>query len=91
MHREGNSKGPCNFGFSACACCGRGAVFAICCVTPAALTRAASKDKMFHIVEGANHMSLYDVSKYVDEAVSVLVPFFQKSLSVQPEPAMTSA
>lgn len=40
---------------------------------------------------GANHMSLYDVPKYLDEAVSVLVPFFQKSLSVQPEPAMTSA
>ena len=40
---------------------------------------------------GANHMSLYDVPKYLDEAVSVLVPFFQKSLSVQPAPAMTSA
>lgn len=42
--------------------------------------RAASKDKKFHVVEGANHMSLYDVPKYVDEAVSVLVPFFKKNL-----------
>ena len=37
---------------------------------------AASTDKQFHVVEGANHMSLYDVPKYVDEAVSVLAPFF---------------
>lgn len=42
--------------------------------------RAASKDKSFHVVEGANHMSLYDVPKYVDEAVSVLSPFFQRTL-----------
>ncbi|MEC3768852.1 alpha/beta hydrolase [Cupriavidus sp. SS-3] len=44
------------------------------------LARAASKDKHMHIVEGANHMSLYDVPKYVDEAVSVLTPFFQRTL-----------
>ena len=42
--------------------------------------RAASKDKKFHIVEGANHMSLYDVPKYVDEALSVLAPFFKSNL-----------
>lgn len=30
-----------------------------------------------HVVEGANHMSLYDVPKYVDEAVSVRAPFFK--------------
>ncbi len=42
--------------------------------------RAASQDKQFHIVDGANHMSLYDVPKYVDEAVSVLAPFFQSRL-----------
>lgn len=42
--------------------------------------RAASKKKNFHVVEGANHMSLYDVPKYVDEAVSVLAPFFQANL-----------
>ncbi|KIC94244.1 alpha/beta hydrolase [Flavihumibacter solisilvae] len=42
--------------------------------------RVASNDKDFHIVEGANHMSLYDVTKYVDEAVSVLADFFNKNL-----------
>lgn len=42
--------------------------------------RAASTDKHLHVVEGANHMSLYDVPKYVDEAVSVLAPFFASKL-----------
>nr|WP_295869516.1 alpha/beta hydrolase [uncultured Chitinophaga sp.] len=42
--------------------------------------RVASKDKNFHIVEGANHMSLYDVPQYVEEAVAVLVAFFKKNL-----------
>ena len=42
--------------------------------------RAASANKQFHVVEGANHMQLYDVPKYVDEAVSVLVPFFKSNL-----------
>ncbi|QEN85641.1 alpha/beta hydrolase [Labrys sp. KNU-23] len=42
--------------------------------------RAASVDKSFHIVEGANHMDLYDREKFVDEAISVLVPFFQSKL-----------
>jgi len=43
-------------------------------------SRAASKDKKFHVVEGSNHMQLYDVPKYVDEAVSVLAPFFKSKL-----------
>lgn len=43
--------------------------------------RAASKDKAFHVVEGANHMDLYDGQKFVDEAVSVLAPFFKAKLS----------
>ncbi len=43
--------------------------------------RVASKDKKFHLVEGANHMSLYDVPKYVNEAVSVLAPFFKQHLA----------
>lgn len=43
--------------------------------------RAASKDKSFHIVEGANHMDLYDGQKFVDEAVSVLAPFFRQKLN----------
>jgi len=42
--------------------------------------RAASTNKKFHVVEGANHMQLYDVPKYVDEAVSVLAPFFKANL-----------
>ncbi len=44
------------------------------------LARAASRDKQMHVVDGANHMSLYDVPKYVDEAVSALAPFFQRVL-----------
>ncbi|MGE0283665.1 MAG: alpha/beta hydrolase [Rhizobiaceae bacterium] len=43
--------------------------------------RAASTDKSLHVVEGANHMDLYDGQKFVDEAVSVLAPFFQTRLS----------
>lgn len=42
--------------------------------------RAASQDKNFHVVDGANHMSLYDVTQYVDEAISVLAPFFGRTL-----------
>jgi fermentation-respiration switch protein FrsA (DUF1100 family) len=42
--------------------------------------RAGSTDKKFHVVEGSNHMQLYDVPKYVDEAVSVLAPFFESKL-----------
>ena len=42
--------------------------------------RAASRDKHFHVVEGANHMSLYDRRPHVDEAVSVLAPFFLRTL-----------
>jgi fermentation-respiration switch protein FrsA (DUF1100 family) len=42
--------------------------------------RAASKDKALHLVEGANHMDLYDGQKFVEEAISVLAPFFQAKL-----------
>lgn len=45
------------------------------------LRRAASKQKNMYIVNGANHMSLYDGEKYVNEAVSQLVPFFKETLS----------
>lgn len=44
------------------------------------LERAASADKRKYIVEGANHMSLYDRENYVNEAVGQLVPFFQEKL-----------
>ncbi|MCX4031383.1 alpha/beta hydrolase [Aeromonas caviae] len=45
------------------------------------LARAASTDKTLHVVEGANHMSLYDVPRYVDEAVAQLAPFFLRTLN----------
>ena len=44
--------------------------------------RAASTTKNVHVAEGANHMSLYDVPKFVDEAVSVLAPFFKANLDL---------
>ncbi len=42
--------------------------------------RAASQNKRFHVIDGANHMSLYDVPNYVDEASSELGTFFQANL-----------
>lgn len=42
--------------------------------------RAASINKNIHIIEGANHMQLYDVPQYVQETVSVIVPFFKNNL-----------
>lgn len=42
--------------------------------------RAASQNKNLHIVQGANHMELYDVPNYVNEAVSVLVSFLKSNL-----------
>lgn len=47
--------------------------------------RAASEDKAFHVVEGANHMQLYDGAQFVDEAVSILAPFFQEKIGPQAE------
>lgn len=41
---------------------------------------AATADKKKYIIEGANHMSLYDRENYVNEAVSQLVPFFSEKL-----------
>ena len=42
--------------------------------------RVASEDKSFHIVEGANHMELYDGEREVAEAVSKLGTFFADKL-----------
>lgn len=42
--------------------------------------RAASQQKNLHVVKGANHMSLYDVSPCIEEAVQVLGDFFNKYL-----------
>ena len=44
------------------------------------MERAATKDKTLYIVEGANHMKLYDVPQYVNEAVAQLALFFKKNL-----------
>ncbi|WP_447642102.1 MULTISPECIES: alpha/beta hydrolase [Chitinophagaceae] len=41
---------------------------------------AATTDKKKYIIEGANHMSLYDRENYVNEAISQLVPFFSEKL-----------
>jgi len=49
-------------------------------MSDALFKRAGSKDKTFHIVEGANHMSPYDVPKFVGEAISRLSPFFKKNI-----------
>ncbi len=45
--------------------------------------RAASRDKAFHVVDGANHMDLYDGQKFVDEAVLYLAAFFQRHLGAE--------
>ncbi|EAU42343.1 hypothetical protein FP2506_05876 [Fulvimarina pelagi HTCC2506] len=42
--------------------------------------RAASTDKRFHVVEGSNHMQLYDGEGQVAEAVGELAPFFKDKL-----------
>lgn len=42
--------------------------------------RAASTDKHLHVIDGANHMQLYDVPKHVDEASAVLAAFFRSRL-----------
>ena len=44
--------------------------------------RAASENKQLYIVEGANHMKLYDIPQYLDEAVAQLAPFFKEHLGV---------
>ncbi|WP_151687227.1 alpha/beta hydrolase [Acinetobacter nosocomialis] len=44
------------------------------------IQRAASQDKTLHIVEGANHMELYDIPQYVNEASNVLADFFKMKL-----------
>lgn len=42
---------------------------------------AASSDKNKYIIEGANHMSLYDRENYVNEAVGQLSTFFNNKLN----------
>jgi len=45
-----------------------------------ALGLAASADKRLHVVDGANHMDLYDGEPYVAEALEQLVPFYREHL-----------
>ena len=44
------------------------------------MARAASTDKTLHVIDGANHMSLYDVPEYVDQAGAQLGEFFNRTL-----------
>lgn len=44
------------------------------------MKRAASPDKKMHIINGANHMSLYDGEQYVSEAAAELGKFFKAKL-----------
>jgi fermentation-respiration switch protein FrsA (DUF1100 family) len=44
------------------------------------MKRAGTKDKRMHVVEGANHMSMYDGEKYINEAVGQLGPFFKSKM-----------
>lgn len=47
------------------------------------IARAASADKKMHVVEGANHMDMYDGEREIGEAVSVLAPFFKNKLPTE--------
>ena len=44
------------------------------------MAKVASTDKNMHIVKGANHMSLYDGEKEINEAIGVLAPFFKAKM-----------
>lgn len=44
------------------------------------MKRAASKDKQLYVVQGADHMEMYYVPEYVNEAVEQLAAFFKKNL-----------
>ena len=44
------------------------------------IKKAASKNKELFIVKGATHMDLYDIPKYVDQAVVKMTTFFVKNL-----------
>lgn len=47
------------------------------------IERAASTDKTLYIVEGSNHMQLYDGEDYLSEAISQLAPFFERTLAAE--------
>lgn len=45
------------------------------------MKKAASENKELYIVKGANHMKLYDIPEYVNEAMTKLTPFFKENLN----------
>lgn len=44
------------------------------------IRRAASTDKNMHVVQGANHMELYDGVSEINDAIGALAPFFNRTL-----------
>ena len=48
------------------------------------LARAASSEKHMHVIDGANHMDLYDGKAEISGAVAVLAPFFRTHLKGGP-------
>lgn len=44
------------------------------------MSRAASKDKRMHVVEGATHMQLYDQEEYIEEVTEQVATFFHTQL-----------
>lgn len=50
-------------------------------VSETLIENAASKDKKMVVINGANHMELYDKPEYVSQAVEALSDFFTKKLS----------
>ena len=44
------------------------------------MAKVASTDKNMHIIKGANHMSLYDGEKEINEAIGVLAPVFKAKM-----------
>jgi uncharacterized protein len=50
------------------------------CYSQDAFTRAASRDKNLHIVDGAGHVDLYDRPECVAEVMTKLAPFYKAKL-----------
>ena len=44
------------------------------------MARAATSDKTMHVIEGANHMDLYDGEAEITNAMSALETFFNRTL-----------
>jgi len=44
------------------------------------MERAATSDKTMHVIDGANHMDLYDGEAEITNAMSALETFFNRTL-----------